>query len=795
MNTFVKTYIGLITIFALIWLGLLTFAYNQIEQYDDFFAEEMQIHSRHVATQAEELFKWFEEKQEVFVPAEANTISNPAQTLSITTLDGRVFSMPIPINLVKKLENQIQNGVDIRFVSNTPLNPQNKASSLANAALIAALESDSFEFFEWSEKREVFRYIRPLVATKSCLSCHVDATENQLIGAVIIDINPEEFILDAEQEANSSIIMAIIASIIVMIAFYVLALYMLRKYRHQVEEVQLSQQMTTNMSQEIELALGNMGHILDELKQGDFDNNRREHLLRSLQTINKDLLNTSFKIQAGGEQLRIQEEIFHVKDVFNNCMQMFHSQCAQKDLEFALHMDRSVPVYLLGHAYHLRQALVRLLKFSTAYTQKGRIDVRVKATTTLSSRFLVKDLTHLPIHLIVEIEDTGIGYVVTDKQHLLQNFAKMEFSGKKSNTRPVISLTPLNEIAALLDGGVSLIQNSKTGSCFKLVVQMKMIEEGVTSQSMDKTAHNLGKKESIPQDIPQPSDEKPQKQAARQRLASHVARQQTDNSARTLPELNKEISIILANSDYERAPQKTIDILKKEKINITHIRNGSEGFALLDRPNHGFSVVFLRKLADMDIIYAATRIRYVEKTRPDNPPVAIVLVADEILQTDMDALRFFNISSVDHVPRDPYAIIKLTKLALFTHKNRVFHGNTVFDETFAENNQEKYFDSFKALAGAKNDTQLLKSICSIWIRLYPTQMERINEISNNGDRDDQLRLIRAIKNSASTVCLPRLWAEANRLEKRLMDYQEIRYEKLQSIYEKTYEHMKEHKFS
>ncbi len=767
----------MITTFVIIWVIILGITYKEVAQHDSVFVTEIHNHARHTAEQIQGLLNWFEEKKEVFVPLATSEIKNPTKDSTLTASDGRMFTTPLPIALVARLKNQISDGVTIRFISNTPINPVHQASNADNIALITALESNNRDFFEFNESTNKYYYVRPVVATKSCLTCHTNITEGDFIGGIVIDTDPDEFIHTARLQSNTVILMTIALSFIVMLVFYILAIYMIRRDRRQIEKIQLSQQMTTNMSQEIELVLGSVGHILTELKQGNFDSSKRDSLVNSLQNINKNLLDTSFKVQADSVVLRPQEEVFHVEDFFDSCMQMFHAQCVDKNIAFTLNIDNSVPTHLLGNSYHLRQILVRLIKNSVLYTAKGSINIRVSATTQMSSRFNAKDLNHLPLHLTMHVEDTSMGYVVTDKQHLLESFAKVAFNTKKLNSRPVISLTPINEIAMLLNGGVSLVRNSREGACFKATVQMKLVEESFTTPSI-----HSKKQPSLAQT---PEEMLAELQPPQTPLALKQA------TLANLPPLGKEISIIIANSDIDSIEQEHYDIWKKEKFNITHIRKAADCFPLLDKAKHGFSAIFLRKLADVDIVYAATRIRYVEQTHPENPPIAIILIADEIIKTDMEALRFFNISSVDHVPRDPFLIMKLTKLALFTHKNKIFQGDNIFDETTIDERTAKYFDSHKALAKSKGDRKLLHSICSMWIRFYPSQLERLDVIQKSEDPEDHLRLVRSIKNSANTVSLPMLWIEANRLEKRLLQGKTIRYEKLLSIYERTFTYMKE----
>ncbi len=776
MNKFTKKYLIVITMFVAIWVIILGITYKEVIQHDSVFVAEIHNHSRHTAEQVQGLLNWFEEKKEVFVPLATSEIKNPTKNSSLTTSDGRIFTMPLPIALVARLENQIDDGVTIRFISNSPINPAHNANNADNISLITALESSTQDFFEFNKNTNKYYYVRPVVATKSCLTCHTNVTEGGFIGGIVIDTNPDEFIHSARLQSSTTILMTTALSFLVMLVFFILIVYMLRKDRQELEKVQFSQQMTNNMSQEIELVLGSVSHLLNELKHGELDNFKRDSFVNSLQSINKSLLDTSFKIQADDEGLRLQEEVFNVEELFTHCMQIFHGQCMDKNLKITLNLDHSVPTHLLGNSYHLRQILVRLIKYSVLYTAKGSVNIRVSATTQMSSRYNAKDLNHLPLHLTIYVEDTGMGYVVTDKQHLLEGFAKEAFNNKKLNNRPVISLTPINEIAILLNGGVTLIRNSREGSCFKAVVQMKLIEESIAQPEKSTRKLSLARK--------------PEELLAELQQQQTAAKQKQKDLAPP-PPLNKELSIIIANSDINIIEQEHYAIWKKEKFNITHIRKASECFALLDKEKHGFSAIFLRKLSDIDIVYAATRIRYIEQTHPENPPISIILIADEIIKTDMEALRFFNISSVDHVPRDPFLIMRLTKLALFTHKNKIFQGDNVFDETNLDEHTAKYFDSHKAITKAKGDKKLLHSICSMWIRFYPVQLERLDVIQKSSDPEDHLRLVRSIKNSANTVSLPMLWIEANRLEKRLLAGETIRYEKLLSIYERTFTYMKE----
>ncbi len=441
-------------------------------------------------------------------------------------------------------------------------------------------------------------------------------------------------------------------------------------------------------------------------------------------------------------------------------------RCAESGIDLRLEIDASVPAKLLGNTFLLRQALTRVLKNPVDYTKKGRITVRVRAINDMSARFNINDLSHIPIHLIIEVEDTGRGFIITESQKLLDHFAKSTTMGTK--TKPIISLKDIDEVASMLNGSINAPQNSINGTRFVLTVQLKLVSDAELNENIISTAN-------ISQNVSNPSFE--------------VNKQEQDlllgqnNEQFKLPK--GPLSVIIGDSGISEISNHAKQILSKAKFKTTHLTTASAIFKELDKENHGYSAIFLRELSDVDIIYAAIRVRYLE--RSGTKPIAIILIAEDIVQADMDVLRYFNISTVNNFARDAEMLIKVTHLALRTQGNKIFQDGKFFDKTKLDSDPKRLFDSKKAMENSKQDKKLVQNICSMWVRFYPVQLERLNAAIESDDYTEQLRVIRTLRNSAGTVCLPMLWAEANRLEQNLNKGQEVRYEKLLSIYEQSYE--------
>ncbi len=788
MNLKLKKHIFIASVLSILWGTFVLYSYINQTDRDELIAHEMHNYAFHVGKKIIEIFNWFEDSNPIFVPLEQSGVKNPTPDTIIQGSNGMTLAMTIPINLARRLEERIQNGVNIRFVSNTPLNPVHMPSASVNNFLMKSIESKSGDFFGFRQEVNLYSYVHPLTATKNCITCHTSIDEGGLIGAMVIDINKEQFI-NAERTNNYQYLIAsAISSFIIVLVLYFIIVDMWRKHRAQSFSARHAQAIANNMSQEIELVLGNMGHILEELKQ---DNNdpQKLALFQTLQNINKNLLNTSFKLQAGENNAQnAEEEIFHVQEFLEQCTQIFYHQCLEKKITLDTKIDISVPTYLLGNTHYLRQAVGRLLKNSVMYTRKGSVTLRVRSALDMPSRFRMKNLNNLPIHLIIEVEDTSNGFVITENQNLLKSFASSIDRGDRIISRPVISLAAINDLAEFLDGSVKTLHNTKNGACFKLVVQMKMIEE---NQEEKQDINNIPT-------IPQLEHKAGQTSKANNHgnvlnnypstTGTHVG--STGNKdiikAGTITAASEPISIILVYTGIIPDNDKTI--WKHEKINVTQMSTASQVIDAITNPYHGYSAIFIHDVADVDMYYLATRIRYAES--PDAKPVSIVLITNDIIRTDMDVMRFFNVSTVDNFQKDPYILTKIVRLVMQTANNKIFQGGNLLDKTDMDEHSTKLFDMQKALENAKNDKKLLRSICSMWIRFYPRQVERLQAVIDEGNEEEIIRFLRSIKNSASTVSLPMLWAEAHRLEKFIADGKGVRYEKLFSIYEQCFKHLK-----
>ncbi len=905
MNSSLKKYFILASALVVIWMACMAYLYVHFTAQSDVVSQEIRANSRHVGQQVHEMFLWFEEKEEIFVTGPQSTEAYlPGAT---ATINGKNLTKAVPIEIIRKLENEFQNGVTLRFVSNSPINEKSFPTAEDNTAIMAMASDGRQDGFTYLDDYGIYHYVRPVFASKSCLSCHLTVQSGDLLGAVVVETNPELYVLSQRMEQSSLVVYGVIVSSFVILFLYFSIVRLWKKNISQGTNLEYAKSMVDNMGHEMEMILGNVSRIIHGLQQ-DGNNPQRAEFLLALQSMNTQLANSTMKFQGVDKAASGQsyEEIFHVDTFFQQCLQMFHGSCQERNTTLKLEIDTQVPEYVLGDAFHLRQMVMRIVKECVVHTEEGGVQVRVRSAMQMASRFSSSDVEHMPIHLIIEVEDTGKGFVVSEE--LLQKYTSK--GDKHYASRPIISLKPIAEVASKLNGSVKLKQNKSTGACFEMVAQVKLVSEdkvreggshrseastsgagtsfgatnavptqgGVLGQSQEaialQQAHSglqqahkglakandgleqmqngvaalqdpkakevskelqqvsAGLKETAKgvkqanQGVTQASKgiqvgtraallaesqsssakpkvkEGPIPSWANDIIQAHEKPNTMDEEAlqeqKSLYEEALEgekasqvpISVIIGDCGIKAFTEEHKSIFAEENIVAKLVPSANDIFHEVDNVKHNVSVVFLRELNDLDAIYTATRIRYLE--RLGAKPVAIVLIAEDIVEADMDVLRFFNISTVDKFPRDAHVVAKVARMAMRTQKDSIFQGGKMLSKTTFEGDSTKLFDVKLALETSNKDEKLIKSMCAMWVRFYPAQVQRLREFIRDGNQENLVRIMRSIKNSAGTVCLPMLWEEAHRIEKKLLRDEDVRYEKILALYEETFTFLKQY---
>ncbi|MFA6920981.1 MAG: ATP-binding protein [Gallionella sp.] len=191
----------------------------------------------------------------------------------------------------------------------------------------------------------------------------------------------------------------------------------------------------------------------------DIINRSGEHLL----TLINDVLEMS-KIEAG--RLVLESTPLDLGTLVRDVTDMMHLRAQEKGLRLLIDQTSEFPRYIKGDEARLRQVLINLVGNAIKFTPQGGVTVR----------FGIKphDAQH---HLLIEIEDSGIGISIEDQKRLFQPFVQL---GKQAgdNKGTGLGLTITRQFVHLMGGTIHVESTQGAGSIFRVELPVDKIEAG-----------------------------------------------------------------------------------------------------------------------------------------------------------------------------------------------------------------------------------------------------------------------------------------------------------------------------
>lgn len=178
-----------------------------------------------------------------------------------------------------------------------------------------------------------------------------------------------------------------------------------------------------------------------------------------------DILDIS-KIEAG--KLQIVEGDYALASMLKDVALGIEVRAKQKNLEWKLEIDETMPSVLKGDEIRIKQILNNLLSNAVKYTEDGTVTLGAEGIRG-ADEFVLK----------LSVTDTGMGIRQEDMDTLFDSFRRLELKKNRYVEGTGLGLSITKRLIEQMNGKIEVNSEFGKGSCFTVFIPQQIVDETV----------------------------------------------------------------------------------------------------------------------------------------------------------------------------------------------------------------------------------------------------------------------------------------------------------------------------
>ncbi len=243
--------------------------------------------------------------------------------------------------------------------------------------------------------------------------------------------------------------------------------------KQQQELEQLSESKNSffaSMSHELRTPINTIIGLNEMILRESREPGTREYA-QNIESASKMLLNLINDILDLSQMEMKKMEIIPVEyktlDLFDGLIDMIKVRLMEKNLEFLVDIDETLPSVLWGDAKRISQVILNILTNAAKYTNTGSVILSAHMETTEGE---------IP-RLKISVADTGIGIRKEDLQYLYDSFRRADRRKNLKVEGSGLGLSITKQLVDIMNGEISVDSIYTKGSTFTVLLPQKIVDE------------------------------------------------------------------------------------------------------------------------------------------------------------------------------------------------------------------------------------------------------------------------------------------------------------------------------